>query len=758
MTILADIKQMANDMSLMSGALMQVEDDMGKVKDSSQLMSKQMDYMLRSTFPNLTKEIQNQTHMFNGLIYNLQKITPAVQKTTQVQASYSKSIASSASTVLTLTKAQEELGIQLNKKGDGFVRNGLKVNEYGEMLNNAGEKVNNFNKRTALMQSLAREMNKDGEKNIGFLKGFSKYTELGGNTMEYLAEFLTSSREELTIFGMEAAKARKVLYGFAPPGTFRVLNKFSSVLQFVGGTYRKMGADGKNAREEIKKLNKAMRIAEAEGSTKEVEAFTKQIKELEDAMNPSLVSNFFGTIMKATRIPMPKGNILDVLLNTGKQLVGMEKAEGIDSLQDFAARFAGGHEAGDFLTGGRKKRARETQERGRQVLQAGSAYAATGQSFMFGKGAKASRAGFKELSEASKRQEAYVKQMAEALKAAEASKAAGGPASAAFSFDDGKGNPNSVTDYGVLSEELLIEGLEGALDTKQELEETMLANHPYYRRMKKVQKFAMGIGSMLKTFISFAIKMTFGFMLLALGIVAILKVIGPTFMSVFEGMRDTLQPFFDFFYAGLNEVWEGAQALWSAVFEGGSFDEAVGAIIKISVGLLRTAIGFIGVIIPLAVVSLGKLALAILNRGKEFFLNTSIKWQKKVGVVLAAVAFFIATFWFQMSIFPALLVGLMIYALGKLLGFYQTGGVVNKPIQIVGEKGPEIAALPRGTRVYNNADSRRMAKSSGGGTVNNYNITINAKDTSDKEMRRIAAQIGKMINREVNRGTSSSYS
>ena len=119
---------------------MQVEDDMGKVKDSSQLMSKQMDYMLRSTFPNLTKEIQNQTHMFNGLIYNLQKITPAVQKTTQVQASYSKSIASSASTVLTLTKAQEELGIQLNKKGDGFVRNGLKVNEYGEMLNNAGEK------------------------------------------------------------------------------------------------------------------------------------------------------------------------------------------------------------------------------------------------------------------------------------------------------------------------------------------------------------------------------------------------------------------------------------------------------------------------------------------------------------------------------------------------------------------------------------------------------------------------------------------
>tara|TARA_R100001082_G_scaffold110877_2_gene92193 strand:- start:11014 stop:13266 length:2253 start_codon:yes stop_codon:yes gene_type:complete len=749
-TILADIKQMANDINAMSGALMQVEDDMGKVKDSSQLMSKQMHYMLTSTFPNLTKEIQNQTHMFNGLIYNLQKITPAVQQTTQVQASYSKSIASSASTVLTLTKAQEALGIQLNKKGDGFVRNGLKVNEYGEMLNNAGEKVNNFNKRTALMQSLAREMNKDGEKNIGFLKGFSKYTELGGNTMEYLAEFLTSSREELTIFGMEAAKARKVLYGFAPPGTFRVLNKFSSVLQFVGGTYRKMGDDGKNAREEIKKLKKAMIVAEAEGSTEEVEAFTKQIKALEDSMNPSLVSNFFGTIMKATRIPMPKGNIFDVLMNTGKQLAGMDKTKGVDSLQDFAARFAGGHEAGDFLTGGRKKRARMVQERGERFLQSGQ-YAATGQSFMFGKGAKASREGFKALQEHMELYNNYIKDIISEIKEVEAGTKTTGTVKV---WDEA--TQTHVDKQ--LDAEAMQEILEEQLDNKQDLEETMLTNHPYYRKMKKFQKFAMGIGSVLKTFLSFAIKMTFGFMLLALGIVAIVKVIGPTFMSAFEGMRDTLSLFFNFFYEGLNEVWEGAQALWSAVFEGGSFDEAVNAIVKIAVGLLQTAIGFIGVMIPLAVVTLGKLAYAIYKRGKEFFFSTSVKWQKKVGVALAIVVFFVATFWFKLYLFPAIIVALMVYALGKMLGFYQTGGVVNKPMQIVGEKGPEIAALPRGTRVYNNADSRRIAKSSGRGTVNNYNITINAKDTSDKEMRRIAAQIGKMINREVNRGTSSSYS
>jgi hypothetical protein len=38
----------------------------------------------------------------------------------------------------------------------------------------------------------------------------------------------------------------------------------------------------------------------------------------------------------------------------------------------------------------------------------------------------------------------------------------------------------------------------------------------------------------------------------------------------------------------------------------------------------------------------------------------------------------------------------------------------------------------------------------GGTTVNNY-ITINAKDTSKAEMRRIATELGNMINTKMNR-------
>jgi len=724
-----DLREVEKKLGAISGTLIQVEDDMGKVRDSSQSMAKAIDYMMRTSLTELTKEVGKQTQMFNGLIHNLNKMTPAVQQTSQAQTIYNKSITQSSSSILSLTKAQEVLDIQVNKQGDGFVRNGLKVNQYGEALNNAGEKVNNFNKRTALMQSLARETNKAGQKNIGFLKGYSKYTELGGNSMEYFAEFLTSSREELTIFGMEAAKARKVLYGFAPPGTFRILNKFSSVLQFVGGTYRKMGDDGKNARQEIKKLQEAMQVAETAGSTKEVEAYAKSIKGLEDSMNPSILSTFFGSLMKITQIPMPKGNLFDFAMGKGPE-----------GRMDFFNRVSG--------KTGKAKKLQGVKDRGEALMGAGN-YAATGQNLMFGKGAKESKESFGRLKTYRDATGAYIEGIIEQMKLVEDGTQQFGK------FDTGNvdtfGNP-VVTQ---LDADQMEEELKKHLDGQKEMEDTMLANHPWYRRSQKVQKFFLGLGPLLKSFLSFTIKMIFGFMVLALGLIAIIKVIGPMFKAAFTGLRAFLEPMLNFMYEGLNEIWEGAKDLWAAVFEGGSFDDAFNSVMRITVGLFQTVIGLFPVVVVLVGVVLAKLAYAIYKRAKDFFFNPTISLGKKVFIFLAFATVWMLLFWAKMTLFPAILVGLMIYSLGKLLGFYQVGGVVNKPLQVVGENGPEIATLPTGTRVYSNSDSKNLV-SNGGGTVNNFNITVNAKDTSDKEMRRIASQIGKMINREVNRGTSAS--
>ncbi len=95
-------------------------------------------------------------------------------------------------------------------------------------------------------------------------------------------------------------------------------------------------------------------------------------------------------------------------------------------------------------------------------------------------------------------------------------------------------------------------------------------------------------------------------------------------------------------------------------------------------------------------------------------------------------------------------------------GFYDTkiapflglhkGGLTTGRVNLVGEKGPELVKLPAGSRVYSNSQSKSMT---GGSTVINNHITINAKDTSDAELRRIAEKIGNMVNNKMNRSTSS---
>ena len=82
--------------------------------------------------------------------------------------------------------------------------------------------------------------------------------------------------------------------------------------------------------------------------------------------------------------------------------------------------------------------------------------------------------------------------------------------------------------------------------------------------------------------------------------------------------------------------------------------------------------------------------------------------------------------------------------------FRATGGLVNENLTVVGENGPELVSLPTGSKVHTNTQSKRMM-----GNNNTFNITINARDTSDAELRRIASKIGSMVNNSINRTTSS---
>jgi uncharacterized protein YoxC len=83
-------------------------------------------------------------------------------------------------------------------------------------------------------------------------------------------------------------------------------------------------------------------------------------------------------------------------------------------------------------------------------------------------------------------------------------------------------------------------------------------------------------------------------------------------------------------------------------------------------------------------------------------------------------------------------------------GFLASGGVVNTPLQIVGEEGPELAALPMGTRVFNNSETRSMLAGSGGSAtavggqpivVNIYNPVVR----SDAQVNQLGDRMGREL-------------
>ena len=120
------------------------------------------------------------------------------------------------------------------------------------------------------MAQTIKKFTQDG-KTTPFLKGLGVYLDQGGNSLEYFAEYLTSGREELTVFGFEAAKVRKVVYGFFTPGMFKKFNQLSSSLQFFGGMWRKLGDNTIGAKAELDKYKKAIAgMDEADEGFKEI--------------------------------------------------------------------------------------------------------------------------------------------------------------------------------------------------------------------------------------------------------------------------------------------------------------------------------------------------------------------------------------------------------------------------------------------------------------------------------------------------------
>ena len=235
------------------------------------------------------------------------------------------------------TATIKALNLTYNKKGK-LVRNGkVLVNEFGQEVNRVGEVVSNFNKRTTVLTKAIEDLNNQGKSFEIFSKETRKaYMDAGGNIFEFLSEAIAGTREEITIFGQEGAKIRKVLYGFFPPGTFRALNRASSVLQAIGSATRRAQRSTADYQADIQKLKEAQK-----GLAEDDEDFInlqQTIDKMREDMRQS-GGNIIGTTVKALgKIPR-LGKFTSERRNLVREIAESNlRTEGISSIEEAQRR------------------------------------------------------------------------------------------------------------------------------------------------------------------------------------------------------------------------------------------------------------------------------------------------------------------------------------------------------------------------------------------------------------------------------------
>ena len=260
--------------------------------------------------------------------------------------------------------------------------------------------------------------------------------------------------------------------------------------------------------------------------------------------------------------------------------------------------------------------------------------------------------------------------------------------------------------------------------------------------------------------------------------------------------------------------------MFSFIFGNGTLDDFINGGFEFLLGLTQTVIGLLGALALLAVgfvVEFGKGVFKFVKKKIIDFITDSKKLTKFIIGIVAGIALIVALV-MGAPVIIAVAIGAIIYKFGmkyiepisRAIGFVKDvilyiymgiamiiqmaingiikainaikpgkdiskvtfgddakeyvnknvignrmGGVSDGRMTIVGEGGRELVMIPRGGRVVSNAETEKRLGNKQPIT-NNFNITINAKDSSQTEMRRIADMIGRDIAAKINRTTSSS--
>ena len=705
-----------------------------------------------------------------------------------------------------LTAAQKKLGVVTASGGQYFNKAKERVDKYGTRLTKTGDIVTKFNKRTAVLNTSVKTLSNQNEKfNLG-MKSFKAYTDAGGNSLEYMAEFLSSTREEVTVFGVEAGKARKVLYGWMPPGMFRMMNKFSSTLQLAGGMIRRSKDSGSGLDKQLEKLTESLALA-TKGSDEYKEILQKIADLQADAIPDNMFSNVIKGYVKFQKVLTGKTSVDEIK----KGIVGVHDAydemfkkrafvkksfqlgqdpkkhrlalEALDELKAKNTEIVDEMEnnlkginlnAALGLDVAAEKLDLETKLTEQLDEQKRLANAIEKQKSK-GKGMKALQDEIKLKQKQIKIAKKRIKtakediQLAKDLfKSNDISKAT---MNKRIQQKEGVINTNQAkidTDKGSL------EGLKEQTGHLKELKVAatmkLLDKFPVLRKIYKIALFFGGLGPMIRMVLRGVFMGMIYFSIALVGLLVIAKAFGPQIKEGLLTAWKTMAWFGEYIGIMLGVVWDGISMVLNSIFGNGTIAEAVEGLVTIAIGLAGVLL-LVAVAIVTGFVALwwGILKATIerygewLNRQWASFNADIPKYLAKaaiwVGLIVAAIALVLLMLPF-IPVWGAIALGVVIMAgvakvidyMSSKLKWFADGGVASG-LSVVGEKGPELVNFGKPSRVHSNKDSKKMI--GGGGTVNNFNITINAKDTSDTEMRRIADKIGNMVSNKINRRTSS---
>jgi hypothetical protein len=205
---------------------------------------------------------------------------------------------------------------------------------------------------------------------------------------------------------------------------------------------------------------------------------------------------------------------------------------------------------------------------------------------------------------------------------------------------------------------------------------------------------------------------------------------------------------------GLGTVLDGLTLMYEAIFKDGSFSDLLKGFATTLSGLLEVAVGIMIILLSPVLAGIATILGKEIDDVKRTFKNEI----NKIAITLMAIGALIALvplIAFGIFSLPALLAGVIVAAIGAIIlaiNPFANGGVTKSGLSLVGERGPELVRLPKGSRVHSNQESRKMMSSGG----NNITVNINGRvGSSDSELRIIAQKVGNMINKEINRTTSS---